>query len=321
MIAVISHIRYLIRYNDCVIVPGLGAFIVQFESSAFDTEVRKRMMPPFRSLSFNNSLNHNDGLLANSIMRKDGITFDKAMDIIERDVQFIKRTLAEEGEFVIPQLGKLQSYEGYILFLPESELSVAQSPMFGLCPLQLKNVADSIFPEDDILTDKKEERKIIRWDYRQVWRVAAVIAILVVMGITLSTPIKINKTPDYAGFQTTVKVQPIANVSCEGMSNGCNSDTIGQVGNSKTHDAPIMSLETIDKYYVVVASLRTETQAQQFIEDSKSFKDTLRILPNDKGNLFRVYVEKGETFKDMQQYLKNDPSVREAFPDVWICKK
>ena len=53
----------LLYRNDCVIVPGLGAFITRRVASSYD-EQRGLMLPPRKEVAFNPDLRHTDGLLA-----------------------------------------------------------------------------------------------------------------------------------------------------------------------------------------------------------------------------------------------------------------
>ena len=71
------HIGYLMSEHDCVIVPGWGAFIAQYTSafSFYDSGLYKK---PKRFVAFNSSINHSDGLLQNSLMRREGISYEAA---------------------------------------------------------------------------------------------------------------------------------------------------------------------------------------------------------------------------------------------------
>ena len=79
MLTIVRHIEYLLEHNDCVVVPGFGAFIGNIQSAKEDTT--GQLLPPCRVLGFNNAITHNDGVLANSIMRRDGVSYEKAVSI------------------------------------------------------------------------------------------------------------------------------------------------------------------------------------------------------------------------------------------------
>ena len=74
---VVRHIEYLLTRHDCVVVPGWGAWIVQSVSAAVIGNAAP--IPPRKWLSFNAALSHNDGMLAHSLMRAEGCSYDEAM--------------------------------------------------------------------------------------------------------------------------------------------------------------------------------------------------------------------------------------------------
>ena len=58
-----NYICELLYDHDCVIIPGLGGFIANFEPARI---IRKQhtIMPPSKKIAFNGKLKNNDGLLA-----------------------------------------------------------------------------------------------------------------------------------------------------------------------------------------------------------------------------------------------------------------
>lgn len=64
------HIEELLFSNDCVIIPTIGGFIVNYASASIDF-VEQRLLPPQKVVSFNPKLVNNDGLLANHIAQNE----------------------------------------------------------------------------------------------------------------------------------------------------------------------------------------------------------------------------------------------------------
>ena len=67
MISLARHIEILLLEHDCVVIPGFGGFITKAEEAKF-LEQEWQMMPPFRTVRFNQALQANDGLLVQSYM-------------------------------------------------------------------------------------------------------------------------------------------------------------------------------------------------------------------------------------------------------------
>ena len=113
-----QHIEYLLLRHDCVIVPGLGAFIATTTPANFDMG-KGMITPPSRAFMFNQAVALDDGLLANSIARKAGISFEDARNAIVRCVAKIKEIINNDGFIKIGSLGYLQlGKENNLLFSP-----------------------------------------------------------------------------------------------------------------------------------------------------------------------------------------------------------
>lgn len=65
MFSIIEHIEYLMTRHDCVTVPGWGAFIANYSIAEYDA-VHEVFTRPCRTIGFNASVSHNDGLLVQS---------------------------------------------------------------------------------------------------------------------------------------------------------------------------------------------------------------------------------------------------------------
>ncbi|MBP7243847.1 MAG: SPOR domain-containing protein, partial [Bacteroidia bacterium] len=80
------YISELLYVSDCVIIPGLGGFVAN-SRSAFLNPAQHTFSPPVRRIAFNASLRTNDGLLANYVSRREGITYGDAVTKIKYFVE------------------------------------------------------------------------------------------------------------------------------------------------------------------------------------------------------------------------------------------
>jgi nucleoid DNA-binding protein len=101
----VSHIEFLLHEHNCVIIPDFGGFVVNIIPSRRDGIAT--FHAPLSELVFNRDLTHNDGLLAQSYMKSYTLTFEAAMQKIERAVQELKQQLREQNHV---ELGKLGSF-------------------------------------------------------------------------------------------------------------------------------------------------------------------------------------------------------------------
>ena len=135
MLELVRHIEYLLTEHDCVLVPGLGGFVLQYVPARF-SEDRKSIQPPGKQITFNSSLSYNDGLLAQSLMRTLDIDYGKAVAMIEHWVDEIKRSFSEPGDsYAFGELGTfVLSDERSLIFEPPA------SCLFGISAFGLKKL-------------------------------------------------------------------------------------------------------------------------------------------------------------------------------------
>jgi len=157
---------------DCVIIPGLGGFVCNGRSAWYDEE-NEEMVPPSRDVIFNPNLIHNDGLLAQEIMRARDLSYSEAMKHVEEEASFMVRQLTEGKPVEIARLGRLYSGDdGVTRFLPDSEL-VRVLSSFGHARIPLSKLVE------------KKEKKVVPIHSPlvvKIARAAAVIALPIVLG-------------------------------------------------------------------------------------------------------------------------------------------
>jgi len=107
--------------HDCVMLPGLGGFVCNPRSAWYD-EAKRQIVPPSRDVLFNSRLTTNDGLVANELMAKHGITYREALKAVEGLVVRIQDDLEKGATVELPGLGKLYGEEdGQLRFMADVE--------------------------------------------------------------------------------------------------------------------------------------------------------------------------------------------------------
>ena len=142
-----KHINNLLYSHECVIVSGLGAFIVNEEGTIIDEN--KNLFSPFmKIISFNPEIKKNDGLLANYISEIENISFEEACVKIASFVNKILIKINNGEDFHLETIGVLQlNNSGYIVFKKEEELNF-NPDSFGLDSFyfpQIKKQTNIIF--------------------------------------------------------------------------------------------------------------------------------------------------------------------------------
>ncbi len=119
------HIEYLLTRHDCVIVPGIGAFIAT-ETEAFIDLEHGVIRPRRRDISFNSSVVTDDGLLSHSIARHEGFSYEDARRMVASLIERMTTDLNTEGETSLGMVGRLiKDSEGLISFQPRISSTIS----------------------------------------------------------------------------------------------------------------------------------------------------------------------------------------------------
>ncbi len=126
-----KHIESLLVRDECVVVRGLGAFILE-KKSAYWQKDELLAYPPSVALHFNQNLNHQDGLLEQRYAEVYAVSQRRARLMIEQDVRALNTQLLEHSVVILEGLGELKlSQAGVISFEPQLSHSL-KSVSYGL---------------------------------------------------------------------------------------------------------------------------------------------------------------------------------------------
>lgn len=132
------HIDFLLHNNDCVIIPGIGGFVVNV--GKVERNGLWGLDSPTSELIFNNKLTYNDGLLAESLMKTNNISYKSAIKKIESACAELNRLLLKGEEVEWENLGIFKGVnENKPVFLPNKLYIRPQ--YYGLSNARLKPVS------------------------------------------------------------------------------------------------------------------------------------------------------------------------------------
>lgn len=306
------HIATLLRRHDCVIVPGIGAFVATRIDAHFD-RATGRFLPPARVLSFNPAITHDDGLLADSLSRRMKISFEQARERVEAESRLMSRRLKAEGSVAIARVGSLMRRPDAGLEFIADQSWLMRLPAVICSHRTEQPLIEVIRPVAE--PSKKVAVVRVPLHVRRL-RAAAAAVILCIIGFALSTPIDLERAqnatlaapsftapepprfeplPAPAGMELSIALAP--------------SD--GIVSARKPEP------EKPKPYVVIVASLPSLDQARKYISNSST--PGLRILQS--GDKFRIYAAEGTTQEEAMANAGAIDGFRAAFPDAWICRR
>lgn len=327
-----DHIQHLLRTHDCVVVPGIGAFVAQYVAAHLSDDCR-RLLPPGRQLVFNNIVVHDDGVLAESVSRAEGISYEAARIEINRQTEEMRRRLESEGSIDIARIGRLTLHEqGALSFLPDTENPIVKSPFLGLAAVDLPEEETDIRPVVLEVAPRRKPR------LRPALRYAAAVAILAGLGITFSTPIMIgDRKMDHASLNlpkisgANAAVVPVVEGAVEKqetMDAPVAKAPCAATAPVSTRSAlpPIVAVEDMKSIsgepgydcYIIVASCANRAEAKRFIAMRKA-EGQLDILPSD--GRYRVYAAVARDYDEAFAFKTSDRDFRSKYGDAWVYQK
>ncbi len=194
------HIEYLLTRHDCVIVPGIGAFIAT-ETEAFIDLENGVIRPRRREISFNSSVVTDDGLLAHSIARHEGLSYEEARRTLSSLIERMTADLNGEGEVSVGMIGRLlKDSEGLINFQPRR--STVESDLYPEIKLNEKRIesADNSQVETEWVEEPEAEDENVRiikvpadryvfTISKRAVHAAAMLITIITIGLSLMIPI------------------------------------------------------------------------------------------------------------------------------------
>lgn len=142
------YISELLYEHDCVVVPQFGGFVGNYLPASI-VLLQNKLLPPSKTISFNRSLIHNDGLLANYIARCERKKYEEAIALLLNYSELLKQEIKKGRKILLPHIGTLyQDTLQNILFEPDRSTNyLIESfglPVFYSQPVQPLSVEKSI---------------------------------------------------------------------------------------------------------------------------------------------------------------------------------
>lgn len=310
------HIEYLLRHHDCVIMPGVGAFMKRYREATVRED--GTLLPPAMEITFNSSIQSNDGLLAHSLMRRNGSSFEEAKALMTELIEEMKSQLKSDREIAFGRLG--------ILSMGEDD-NICFSPFASTAPKAFRAVRieetaareQASADAEAIVTDTAGRRRFdTRRNYyiainKRFARVAAALIFVVAAASTFVVPSM--RMTDYSGFQRA-SVMPMDWKSHSTATQTVDTAKVAEVA-EVAKEEPTTDIAADDHtYYLIVATFKTTAECDKFIASQPSdMADKLRIKAGKKVN--RVYVASSDDRAELMEIMKDD-SFRTSYSQAWI---
>lgn len=337
------HIAYLLTKHDCVIVPGLGAFVASF-CPAVRCEHTGVLNAPHKSIGFNAGITHNDGLLVNAFAKTKGIAYNEAKRQIAFFVDALKVRL-QDGETVrLDWVGTLSLSDENKLQFAASVQSAANNAYYGFSNFFLPSLSEL---EEDMYTPATAPVLTLEQPARRImWpriAVAAAAIALFLIPSNLNNPGRDYRSQTANVMDTYLSVlidKPAVEAVVEATPElGIAAETV-VVPEAETAPVEVEAIETLEpvvelpvvqpapavekvaavptrRYFIVIASLptRESADARALQYRKNGFEDAAVVSDGDK---HRIYVQSFENKAGAQDYLEH---FREQHPEhakAWL---
>lgn len=348
MKSIVLHIEYLLRRSDCVVIPGIGALVARHLPARF-SESEGMIYPPVRELSLNPSIIHDDGMLAASVARAEGLKFEEARLKMMEMIADLKSILDAEKEVPLGRIGLLCKGDDEMTRLVPYRSALADASECGFVPARLKSIpvlhcgqepaAGSLDenPENtdlgtsSVLTGDIEMRPFSRKNYyipvnKIFAKCAASVIVLAFVALAFILPQR-EPAPDKieASMNPVESIRHASRPDLAVSSGRHASDDTASFANASVKSSvsapnapvPLVDCESAEgkvENYLIVATFHTYGEAERFIESRKGGAYPLQCI---KGrNVWRISAGHGD--RDTLRSLLNSSEFRSAFAEAWI---
>ncbi len=309
----ISELLY--RYN-CVVVPGFGAFLTQSRSAVIHEETHT-LYPPMKTVSFNQQLISNDGLLVSYAAEAQMTTFEAMLKQVEEEVADWTLRLQKGERLQLADIGEIWSgTEGKIQFQPSGKTNYLTAS-YGMSSFVAAPVAREVLKEE---VTALEEKTPIAFTPERRETVAARPYLKYAAAVLLAI------TTGFAGFQFYKADRNNEQLAREEAQQQV-SKRIQEATFFDTDplELPTITLKTTKKgsaveagqktHHIIAGAFRYRANADKKIEQLKK----LGYNPSYMGtNPFGLHMVAYDSFVDAQQALQALHEIKLSQKDAWL---
>lgn len=350
-----GYIQDLLWEYECVIIPGFGGILATYRHAEM-VLAEHVLYPPSKSLSFNEYLSNNDGLLVNYISQKAQISYADASDQVDIWVKKTKDHLADNEEIYLPKIGRFhRDVEKKLRFEPDTTVNYL-STAYGLRKVVAEPILRNKSAEDfDLMEPHRASYDLPRANRK--WAMAAVILLCLGLGSILNLmyqgvdvkPLNLNAASVLGfleHFEKPIEVSPelksSPNKDIPKLSAESNNPVAARVEQLNASEAPMESVNNTTstaaptvtvveepktetgpstvgkKYYVIIGAYKRRANFQNAVSYLKDRHPNEEIYEDTSLEKKRIGFYAGSTYEEALEKLKE---ARKDQQDYWLLVK
>ena len=334
----VKNISRLIAQHNCVIIPGVGAFLAHRVPACYNAAERV-FMPPHRSLAFNPQVTVDDALLLSEYMGDGIMSYEEAGECLADDIETMRRKLSDTGILCFGDLGTFNmDIEGKISFTA-NENCIDDPYNYGFEPLAIAPLKE--LKQKDIVIKRSNVSKYIS-------AIAAAIVVIFVLIPIGSSIYNRDAQLSVAGFapveksvHTVATVTPANDVICEiapveetvtahiftttseptpviddsqAIEEASVIEVVAEPAAQAVEESLEIGEEISKQYSIIVASTPNPDKAQLAITElSRKMQADYKVVQGDRR--FRIAIESYSNEDDANAALER---IQATFSDAWV---
>jgi nucleoid DNA-binding protein len=330
-----DYISKLLYTEDCVIVPGFGGFVTNYQEAKINYKTTE-VFPPSKTIAFNQKLQNDDGLLIKNIASCEKVSYEAASNQVSGFVKKINSSLDNGKSVQLKALGTFTKKKSVLVFKPDASVNYLKYA-YGLdsfeFPLLKASTKQLTQPKKTLTPVKKQHR---RPAMAPLLAGLPIIAALIyapfffqekeyenVFGKAgIEIPMGINKriialnASDFNLERQILHSEPDENTE---KPEETDTPETEDATPEKTIKETETSTEITGSYFIIGGSFSTIKNAEKAVSQYENMGYSCRILPADNG-MNRIAIESYESFDAAYQNLDY---LRETIgnDNLWILKK
>ena len=337
---IINNITRLLAHHNCVIMPGIGAFLAHRVPARYNA-ADGIFMPPMRTLGFNAQITVDDALLQSEYMNNGSLSYEEAGIEMTNDIDRLRSALSANGVVRFGELGTFSmDIDGNVSFEP-NENGIDDPYSFGFQPLAIRRLSE--LDKKDIVIKRSNISKYVSI-------AAAIIIALFVIAPFGNSVYENNIQASFMAFTPSAKatapvvtennakalqplaeeceIAPVAETATVAIATMGETTVIKEqepatlIDKTTIEDTPVITEcseekiaeTTLPQHSIIVASTPNPQKAELAISElSRKMKAGYTVV---EGNgRFRISIENYENGDDAAAALER---IKATFPDAWI---